>query len=157
MARTKQVAKKLVKKEDDKVAAKASRRWRPGTVSLREIKKYQTRPGQDCKLLIPKAAFDRLIHETTREFETESSGPIRLTKTAKSALQHASEAFLTEMMAYAQDVAIHARHETVEPNDLRFAMWKTMTPPQSRDLRNCPVRWKRPRESNVAIHVHPKE
>ena len=40
---------------------KRVRRFRPGTVALREIKKYQ----KSCELLIPKAPFQRLVRDIT--------------------------------------------------------------------------------------------
>ena len=42
---------------------KKPHRWRPGTVALREIRRYQ----KSTDLLIPKLPFQRLIRELTNE------------------------------------------------------------------------------------------
>lgn len=154
MARTKQTSRKSTAGASKVDGKKRSYRWLPGTVSLREIKRYQTKPGDDCRLMIPKLAFSRLVREVTQEIQTEGAAPIRFKPTALSALQHATEAHLTELFAESQDYAIHARHETVEPNDFRMAVWKATVPPQSRNLHDCPVKWRKPRKSALARRRH---
>ena len=61
MARTKETAKvalqsKRVAKKSASTGAKRVHRWRPGTVALREIRKFQ----KGTELLIRKAPFQRL-------------------------------------------------------------------------------------------------
>eukprot|EP01024_Parvocaulis_polyphysoides_P016900 TRINITY_DN17486_c1_g1_i3.p4 TRINITY_DN17486_c1_g1~~TRINITY_DN17486_c1_g1_i3.p4 ORF type:complete len:109 (+),score=12.41 TRINITY_DN17486_c1_g1_i3:136-462(+) len=83
MARTKQTARKSTggKAPRKQLATKAARksapatggvkkphRYRPGTVALREIRKYQ----KSTELLIRKLPFQRLVREIAQEFKTES-------------------------------------------------------------------------------------
>ncbi|KAJ1406485.1 Histone-fold [Sesbania bispinosa] len=46
---------------------KKPRRFRPGTVALREIRKYQ----KSTELLIRKLPFQRLVKEITQYFKTD--------------------------------------------------------------------------------------
>ena len=76
---------------------KRPRRWRSGTVALREIRKYQ----QSTDTLIPKRSFQRLVREVTRRlFKTE---PYRFQSAALLALQVGTEDFLVERLADTQD------------------------------------------------------
>lgn len=61
-------------------------RYRPGTVALREIRRYQ----KSTELLIRKLPFQRLVREIAQDFKTD----LRFQSTAILALQEASEAYL---------------------------------------------------------------
>ncbi|GKB97127.1 histone H3.2-like protein [Tanacetum coccineum] len=65
---------------------KKPHRFRPGTVALREIRKYQ----KSTELLIRKLSFQRLVREIAQDFKTD----LRFQGSAVSALQEASEAYL---------------------------------------------------------------
>ena len=101
MARTKQTARKSTggKAPRKQLATKAARksapatggvkkphRYRPGTVALREIRRYQ----KSTELLIRKLPFQRLVREIAQDFKTD----LRFQSTAVAALQEASEAYL---------------------------------------------------------------
>ncbi|KAJ0867557.1 putative transcription factor Hap3/NF-YB family [Helianthus annuus] len=101
MARTKQTARKSTggKAPRKQLATKAARksapatggvkkphRFRPGTVALREIRKYQ----KSTELLIRKLPFQRLVREIAQDFKTD----LRFQSSAVAALQEASEAYL---------------------------------------------------------------
>jgi histone H3/H4 len=127
----------------------------------REIKRYQTRHGDDTRLMIPKAAFGRLVREVTQDlnlagFTHVQQGHIRYKPTAVSALQHAAEGYLTEILAESQDLAIHSQREGIDKRDILFANWKATTTPQSRSLANCNVPWKRPRKSKTPRRRKPR-
>merc|ERR1712225_43699 len=62
-------------------------RWRPGTVALRQIKKYQ----KSTDLLMRKAPFQRLV----RELATGHKDGLRWQASAVAALQEATEAYVT--------------------------------------------------------------
>lgn len=47
---------------------KRPRRWRPGTVALREIRRYQS----STEFLIRKEPFQRLVREITKEIRTSN-------------------------------------------------------------------------------------
>lgn len=138
MARTKQSARASTggKAPRKQLAAKASRmsnsaparkaapvaqgvkkphRYRPGTVALREIRKYQ----KSTDLLIKKLPFQRLVREISQDFSTQDS--IRYTKDAMTALQEASEAYLVGLFEDTNLCAIHAKRVTIMPKDMKLA------------------------------------
>ena len=94
MARTKQTARKSTggKAPRKQLATKAARksapstggvkkphRYRPGTVALREIRRYQ----KSTELLIRKLPFQRLVREIAQDFKTD----LRFQSAAIGALQ----------------------------------------------------------------------
>jgi histone H3 len=92
---------------------KKQHRYRPGTVALREIRRYQ----KSTDLLIRKLPFQRLVREIA---ETAVQG-IRFQSTAILALQEASEAFLTGLFEDTNLCAIHAKRITIMPKDIQLA------------------------------------
>lgn len=100
MARTKQTARKSTggKAPRKQLATKAARksapstggvkkphRYRPGTVALREIRRYQ----KSTELLIRKLPFQRLVREIAQDFKTD----LRFQSAAIGALQVNSFSF----------------------------------------------------------------
>ena len=92
---------------------KRPRRYRPGVVSLREIRKYQ----KSTALLIPKLPFSRLVREIVEDYKTN----LRFESIAMLALQEASEAYLTSFFETANLCAIHANRQTVTVKDMALA------------------------------------
>lgn len=80
---------------------KKPHRYRPGTVALREIRRYQ----KSTELLIRKLPFQRLVRELAQEFKTD----LRFQSTAILALQEASEAYLVGLFEDTNLCAIHAK------------------------------------------------
>ena len=126
MARTKQTARMSTggKAPRKQLAAKAARksgpsgvkkphRFRPGTVALREIRKYQ----KSTELLIRKLPFQRLVREVAQEFKQD----LRFQSHAIMALQEASEAYLTSLFEDTNLCAIHAKRVTIMPKDIQLA------------------------------------
>jgi histone H3 len=130
MARTKQTARKntggkaprkaiAVKVAAKKTAGvtaggiKKAHRFRPGTVALREIRRFQ----KSTELLIRKLPFQRLVREIASEFKTD----LRFQSSAVLALQEASEAYLVGLFEDTNLAAIHARRVTIMPKDLQLA------------------------------------
>ncbi|KAB7499465.1 histone H3 [Armadillidium nasatum] len=116
MARTKQTARKSTggKAPRKQLATKAARksapatggvkkphRYRPGTVALREIRRYQ----KSTELLIRKLPFQRLVREIAQDFKTD----LRFQSSAVMALQEASEAYLVGLFEDTNLCAIHAK------------------------------------------------
>lgn len=89
------------------------RRYRAGTVALREIKKYQ----RTTENLIKRAPFKRLVQEVLRDFGDE----LRVSKEAVSCLQESAEMFLINLLEDTQLAAIHAKRITIQPTDMQFA------------------------------------
>ena len=128
MARTKQTARKSTggKAPRKQLAQKASRksapasgglkrphRYRPGTVALREIRRYQ----KSTELLVRKLPFQRLVREIAGEFQND----LRFQASAIIALQEATEAYMVSIFEDSNLCAIHAKRVTVMPKDLALA------------------------------------
>lgn len=92
---------------------KKPHRFRPGTVALREIRKYQ----KSTDLLIRKRPFQRLVREVAQDFKTD----LRFQSHAIMALQEASEAYLTALFEDTNLCAIHAKRVTIMPRDIQLA------------------------------------
>ena len=88
-------------------------RYRPGTVALREIRKYQ----KSTDLLICKRAFYRLCREITNEVGS-SEHCYRWQSHAILALQEAAECYLVGLFEDVQRLAIHASRVTIMPRDI---------------------------------------
>ena len=127
MARTKQTARKSTggKAPRKQLATKAAcksrgwggikkmHRYRPGTVALREIRRYQ----KSTDLLIRKLPFQRLIREIGSDFRKN----LRFQGSALLALQEASEAYLISLFENANLCATNAKRVTVMPKDIQLA------------------------------------
>ncbi|KAK2144525.1 hypothetical protein NP493_4193g00000 [Ridgeia piscesae] len=86
---------------------------RPGTVALREIRRYQ----KSTELLIRKLPFQRLVREIAQDFKTD----LRFQSSAVMALQEASEAYLVGLFEDTNLCAIHAKRVTIMPKDIQLA------------------------------------
>ena len=131
MARTKQTARKSTsgKAPRKELATKAAWksnssapatggvkkpcRYRPGTVALREIRRYQ----KSTELLIRKLPFQRLVREIAQDFKTD----LRFQGSAILALQEAAEAYLVGLFEDTNLCAIHAKRVTIMPKDIQLA------------------------------------
>lgn len=128
MARTKQTARKSTggKAPRKQLATKAARksapatggvkkphRYRPGTVALRDIRRYQ----KSTELFIRKLPFNRLVKEVSQDFKSD----LRFQSTAVGALQEAAEAFLVSLFEDTNLAAIHAKRVTIQPKDIHLA------------------------------------
>ena len=95
------------------------RRYRPGTVALREIRRYQ----KSTELLLRKIPFQRLVREVvTKIYPNEN---YRFQSTALLALQEASEDYLVRMFSQVNDLAIHGKRVTIKPEDIHI--WGRIT------------------------------
>ena len=92
---------------------KKPHRYRPGTVALREIRRFQ----KSTDILIRKLPFSRLVREIAQDFKTD----LRFQSAAIGALQEASEAYLVGLFEDANLCAIHAKRVTIMPKDLQLA------------------------------------
>ena len=77
------------------------RRWRPGTVALREIKKYQKKPG----FLVARQRFNRVVRDILSKYRKNEGTEWRISKEALRALQHEGEGILTESFEAAQKIS----------------------------------------------------
>ena len=109
----KQLAAKTARKATPTEGAKKAHRFRPGTVALREIRKYQ----KSTELLIRKMPFQRLVREIAQDFKTD----LRFQSSAVLALQEACEAYLVGLFEDTNLCAIHAKRVTIMPKDIQLA------------------------------------
>ncbi|KAK2466280.1 hypothetical protein APHAL10511_001922 [Amanita phalloides] len=97
------------------------RRFRPGTVALREIRKYQ----KSTDLLLQKLPFARLVREIAMDMTTDMNqygeGGLRWQSSALLALQEATEAYLVHLFEDANLCAIHAKRVTLMTRDIQLA------------------------------------
>ncbi|KAK0550081.1 histone H3.1 [Tilletia horrida] len=128
MARTKQTARRSTggQAPRQQVASKAAlknppgvggvkkpHRYKPGTVALREIRRYQ----KSTELLIRKLPFQRLVREIAQDYRRD----VRFQSSAINALQEATEAYLVSFFEDVNLAAIHAKRVTIMPKDVALA------------------------------------
>ena len=130
MARTKQTARKATggkapKKQIGKSGKsepsatggiKKQRRWKPGTVAVREIKRLQ----RSTDKLLRKRPFQRLVREVAADFKQD----VRFQKSAMEALQEESEAMLSRIFRDTNSLAIHSKRVTILPKDVQWTAKK---------------------------------
>ena len=107
-------AKKQPRSQSDKASAQHQpHRYRPGTVLLREIRRYQT----STELLICKLPFQHLVREILQGFGVG----FRVTPAMMMALQEAAEAYLVQLLEDSNLCAIHAKRITIQLKDIQLA------------------------------------
>ncbi len=129
MARTKQTARKstggkaprihLATKAAQNLArsfggVKKPHRWHPGTVALREIRKYQ----KNTDLLMRKAPFQRLVRKIACGLKSD----LQMQSTALLALQEAAVAYLVGLFNDTNKCALHAKCVTIMTKDMQLAL-----------------------------------
>ena len=121
MARTKASAKKSAGGKSPKVkTAKKTkksgkggkRRYKPGTVALREIRKIQ----KSGALLIKKAPFQRAVRSAFASMKTGA----RFKPSALAAVQEAAEAYATSTLEGAVMLQLHRKRKTLIKKDIEY-------------------------------------
>lgn len=109
----KQLVSKAARKTPGIVSSGAAKkhRYKPGTVALREVRRYQ----KSSERLIRKLPFQRLCRTICRD--QASSADIRFHGPALLALQEATELYLVGLFEDAQLCATHAKRVTVFDKD----------------------------------------
>ncbi|KAI1454959.1 histone-fold-containing protein [Annulohypoxylon moriforme] len=92
------------------------RRYRPGTVALREIRRLQN----NTDLLLRKLPFARLVREIALTMRPADEG-MRWQSQAILALQESAEAFLVHLFEDTNLCAIHAKRVTIMQKDIQLA------------------------------------
>lgn len=111
--------RRTTKKVDDSTAGATTERkhrYLPGTVALREVRKYQ----KTSNALIQRAPFQRLVRNVTTEVEPDRT--FRFTGNFMSSFQELIETRIVEVLRDANLVAIHAGRETVFPEDIELVV-----------------------------------
>ncbi|XP_050572001.1 histone H3-like centromeric protein A [Cygnus atratus] len=91
------------------------RRYRPGQLALKEIRKYQS----TTNLLLRRQPFCRVVREICLLFTRGVD--YHWQAMALLALQEAAEAFLVRLLEDAYLCSLHARRVTLYPKDLQLA------------------------------------
>ncbi|KAL7501996.1 hypothetical protein ACHAXN_000122 [Cyclotella atomus] len=127
MACTKQTARRSTgsKAPRKQLATKAARkmapahrgmkkphRYRPGTVALREIRKYQ----ESVDNLVPKANLYWLVREIEQDHKTDLRLPVK----TRAAFQEGTEQYITQYLADSNHAATHAGRQTILQRDIQF-------------------------------------
>jgi len=84
---------------------------------LQEIKRLQ----RSTNLIIPAAAFSRLVRETIADFYPRHSCP-RVAAEVVPALQTATESFLTDFFRLAMQPMAHAGRATLMASDMKLTL-----------------------------------
>ena len=106
-------AKPSSKRGAGQPATKKPHRYRPGTVALCEIRRYQ----KTIELLIRRLPFQRLVWEIAQDLK----GRLNFASGAILALQEAAEAYLIGLFEDTNLCAIHAKRITIMPKDIQLA------------------------------------
>jgi histone H3 len=101
----------MIHKPAPPIGVKKPHRYRPGTVALREIRKYQ----KSTDLLIRKLPFQRLVREIAQDFAND----LRFQASSILALQEGVESIIINNMADSNLMAIHAKRVTLMAKDSR--------------------------------------
>lgn len=93
-------------------------RYRPGTVALREIRRYQ----KNTDPVIPKKPFERLVREIVQEAKVGYLHGVRMEKEAIFALQEIAEDFIVQLMETSNLNSIFNKRVTLMDRDIRHSL-----------------------------------
>lgn len=108
-------AKSGAARDDDE--SRKPRRYKPGTVALREIRRYQ----RSTDLLLLKLPFSRLVRAIGMDTVPVDGDSLRWQSQAIQALQEAAEAFMVHLFEDTNLCAIHAKRVTIMQKDVQLA------------------------------------
>ena len=106
-------SKRRSRMDSDEPKEKRKIRYHPGTVALREIKRYQ----KHAKPLTAKSPFDRRVRNVIKAWDPE----FRLRPASLEAMREATEAYLVEILSDSNLCAFHAGRQTVMLKDIVLA------------------------------------
>ena len=108
-------------KTKGKAGVKKPHRYRPGTVALREIRRYQ----KSTDRIIPRKPFHTYCKEVLQDLSEKRYGGAKdhynLSLDGSKALQEAAEMYICGLMEDGNLAAIHARRITLMPKDIQLA------------------------------------
>ena len=110
-------ARQKKKTRQNQEGGKTKRRYRPGTVALREIWRYQKK----TELLIRKLPFRRYCREVAQDVKPSSITNVRFSPLAFDTLQEATEAYLITLFEDTVLCCVHAKRVTIQPKDMILA------------------------------------
>ena len=92
---------------------KKKRHVRPGAKTLGKMRRLQ----KSVELIIPKAAMKRLARDSARDLKDD----IRFSVKAMFATHEATESAVRDLLAHANELAMHAGRKTVQKRDVYAA------------------------------------
>ncbi|KAL2039158.1 hypothetical protein N7G274_008207 [Stereocaulon virgatum] len=101
----------------DEAHTRKRRRYKPGTLALREIRRYQ----RTTDLLLLKLPFSRVVREIGLSLLPIDGQGLRWQSQAIQALQEATEAFIVHLFEDTNLCAIHAKRVTIMQKDIQLA------------------------------------
>ena len=101
------------KRKMENAGVKKATRFKPGTVALREIRKYQ----KSTELLLRRLPFQRIVRDIAQSMVPD----IRFQASSLAALQEACEAYMVGIFEDTNQCAIHARRVTIMVRDMQLA------------------------------------
>ena len=107
---SKKVKRKVVKTEQSN---KKGHRFRPGTVSIREIRKYQRM--SNC-LIFAKFPFERLVRSIVSQYNTN----MKISKEVFIIIQYFIEQYIVDLLRDSNFAAIHACRVKLMSSDISF-------------------------------------
>ena len=110
-------ARQKKKTGQNQEGGRTKKRYRPGTVALREIWRYQKK----TELLIRKLPFCRYCQEVAQDVKPSSLLNMRFSPLAFDALQEAAEAYLVGLFEDTVLCCVHAKRVTIQLKDIILA------------------------------------
>ena len=104
---------KSSEQSSDEVRHKKKRRFHPGTVALREIKRMQ----RSTDTLIPKKSVRRLVREIVAN--TARTPDLRISKNAFGVLQEGAEDYVVAYLSRAYNLTLARGSTTLSPRDMK--------------------------------------
>lgn len=102
----------------DPIPKNKKRRYKPGSLAIREIRKFQ----KSTDLLVAKLPFARVVREITQQYVDVTNDVVfRWQSMALLALQEASEAYLVGLFEDTNLLALHAKRVTIMIKDIQLA------------------------------------
>ena len=106
-------------KQQKQLDQKKKKRFKPGTVALREIRRYQ----RGYNTLIPRAAIKRLLKRLCNDHILPGTCPngVRRTDASITAMHEMIESYLISVMQDSLLNTLHAKRVTTTPKDIQLA------------------------------------
>lgn len=101
------------KRKNNTTTGKKAHRFKPGTVSLREIRKLQKMGNT---LVFAKNPFEKYVREIFQDYNKD----LKISKNVFTILQYTIESILVKLLTQSNNAAIHAGRVKMMPVDIDF-------------------------------------
>ena len=103
--------------EFDKLFTKLNISFRPGTVAIKDIKKYQKLSDT---LLFPKSSFEKFVRQIFKDNKIEENNSLKISKDVFIILQYYIEQFIIKILYNSNFLAIHSGRIKLLSVDIAF-------------------------------------